>query len=281
MTNTRILFNNAADRATLTASTTAGALAVDSLKTDVKGEVWRATGTSAALTARLPSAETISCLVLPLTNMTVDGTVRVRVSADGVDLSDTAAYILDTGAVRAVVAAPDPVLGWGNTVQGANTFAYGGGACAVVWIPGAPSGAGVRVDLADPGNPAGYVEASRLAFGAYWELAINPDTGLALSIDDTDMQTRNGAGDLTTLVGTRHRRLALKLSSLSASERAKLWSVMRANGKAISLFVSVFPGCGDASLEASHQMWCRLTDTSSVAATAFTQYAAPLTFAEV
>ena len=74
----RILNNNAADRATLSASTTAGSLVVANLKTDYKSDVYRSTGTTATITATWTSNETIGVVVLPFCNLTATATIRVK-----------------------------------------------------------------------------------------------------------------------------------------------------------------------------------------------------------
>lgn len=56
MANLRIIYDNAADRATLTASTTAGALAATNLQRDEKAAIWRSTDTTATLTATWATA---------------------------------------------------------------------------------------------------------------------------------------------------------------------------------------------------------------------------------
>jgi hypothetical protein len=83
MSNMRIISDNAADRATLTASSTAGALSVTNLQTDVKSDVWRAIGTSARLTATWAALETIQGVALPFCNLSPTALMRVRVTSEG------------------------------------------------------------------------------------------------------------------------------------------------------------------------------------------------------
>lgn len=79
MPNFRILHDNAADRATLTASSAAStALGAANLRTDRKGEVWRSTGTAAALNLAWAASEQVGCVALPFCNLTPAATVRVR-----------------------------------------------------------------------------------------------------------------------------------------------------------------------------------------------------------
>ena len=80
MANLRIIYDNAADRATLTASTTAGTLGVANLQNNRKGRPWRATGTTARLGATWAAPERIGGVFLPFCNLSPTATMRVRVS---------------------------------------------------------------------------------------------------------------------------------------------------------------------------------------------------------
>lgn len=79
MANLRIIASNAARRATLSASSTAGALAVTNLQVDKKSDVWRAAGTTARITGALPVAELASGAAL-LGNFSPTTTMRLRLS---------------------------------------------------------------------------------------------------------------------------------------------------------------------------------------------------------
>lgn len=79
MANLRIIASNAARRAALVASSTAGLLAVTNLVADKKSDVWRATGTTARITGALPAAEVASGAAL-LGNFSPTATMRVRLS---------------------------------------------------------------------------------------------------------------------------------------------------------------------------------------------------------
>ena len=70
MPNLRIIHDNAADRAVLTASSQAGVLGPANLKLDRKSAVLRATGLTQRITATWPTQECIACVALILTNMT-------------------------------------------------------------------------------------------------------------------------------------------------------------------------------------------------------------------
>ena len=84
MPNLRIIFNNAADCATINASSSVGALVPDNLKNDLKSVVWRsstaAAGTtpSARIDATWSAPELIAGVALAYSNLTPQAQMRVR-----------------------------------------------------------------------------------------------------------------------------------------------------------------------------------------------------------
>lgn len=277
MSNLRIISDNAMSRASaLTASTTAGTLAASNMLTDIKGQVWRATGTTATLIASWAAGETIACVALPYCNLTPAATMRVRAYSDaGVTL------LYDSGALPASPAAAIKLQGWGAGASGVNAYAFGGGACARLWFLAVAGVKQLTVDLADVGNAAGYVEAARIVAGNYWSPTFNADYGAPLSVQDSSQHQRNDAGDLLTVIGTRSRKVSLNLSYLSASDRTALIGIVRGNGMANPLFLSLFPGSSDLELERDYQMYGKLSSISALTIQLFNAYSSPIEIEEV
>lgn len=82
MPNLRVIFDNASDRATLAASSSAANFPVSNLKLARKSDVWRATGTSARLSATWASPETVQGIALPFCNWSPTATMRVRATSE-------------------------------------------------------------------------------------------------------------------------------------------------------------------------------------------------------
>ncbi|MDC8756270.1 hypothetical protein [Janthinobacterium fluminis] len=276
MTNLRIISDNAADRAVLSVSSQAGGLGAANLLTDIKGQVWRAAGTSATLTAVWPAGERIGGVHLPFCNLSSGATVRVR----GYTWATDAAPVFDTGAVFACPALPLGVWEWGAPL-GVNAFAYGGGAHGRVWIEPSHVVQKLVIDIVDVGNAAGYVEAARLVCGYYWSPTHNADYGAPLTVIDRSAQYRNEAGDMMVSRGTQHRKQSLNLSALSAEDRAALYAIARGNGMARPLLLSVCPANADPLLEQAHQMYCRLVTSPAMSTPNYLRYAAQLDFEEI
>ena len=85
MSSLRILTDDAAASATITASTTAGALAATNVITNEPSEVWRATSTTAFLTLTFPAARSIDSVVLGWTNIAPGAVVTVELFAADAD----------------------------------------------------------------------------------------------------------------------------------------------------------------------------------------------------
>lgn len=277
MSNIRVIYNNAADRATLSASSTAGALVAANLLTDLKSVVWRGTGTTESITATWTTAELVQGVILPFTNLSSASTIRIRFYTNAADSTP----IYDSGTIPAV---PGPLLGlwgWGTLLLGANAYSYGGSSYARAWADTPYAVKKVVIDLVDSSNPSGYVEAGRLVIGNIWESSKNPDYGISVTPVDTSKHSRSGAGDLMTDLGTRHNRMALPMSNLSPDDRTSLWNILRVNGQSRPIFVSVFPGDEDSDLEQMHQLYGKLVTSPAMSMPHFRIAAATLEIEEI
>jgi hypothetical protein len=256
-TNIRIVADNAIDRATLTASSTAGALIVSNLLTDKKSEVWRATSTSATLTATWTDSESISCVALPFCNLSPTATIRVR------GYSDTAGtvQVLDTGTVSACPAPAVVPRGW-TAAQAASAYAYGGGAVARCWFT-AVSVKRLVIDIVDTSNLQGYIEAAFLLAGAYWSPEKNA-SNIGMTPVDLGQNYRTAADDLRTDAGTSHKTVQLELGRMTPADRAKLVGVLR-NSRAYPILVSGYPGSSDLELERDYTIYGKRSADSDVA----------------
>ncbi|MFZ4874204.1 hypothetical protein ACL9RI_03890 [Janthinobacterium sp. Mn2066] len=279
MPNLRILHDNAADRAALTASSQAGALGPANLQRDGKSTVLRATGTVQTITATWPTQESIACVALIFTNMTSSARMQVRGYAQPGD----SVPVLDTGNVfpcRAAVHGSFPwgalPLGW-NAYQagGVNTWSRGGGADGVAWF------APVRVrklviEVSAPQCPEGYLEISRLVAGNHWSPESNADYGAQLLVQDSSEDYRTAAGDLKTARGSTSDKLSINLSHLTPMDRARLMRILRENGKGKAMLFSLFPENADPLLEQDHMLYGKASNIDAVATPYFETYSAPL-----
>ncbi len=282
MPNLRIISDNAANRGNISATSTVGALVAANLLSDIKSSVWRAANTVATLNLVFPSSELVGGVALPFCNLTSSATIRV------IGYGDAGETVFDTGNVAACAYAPLGQFDWGRQAiggnayrrGGANDFAYGGGSCASVWFEHALVRS-LAIGLIDIDNPDGYIEASRVIAGSYWSPHYNADYGASLLAQDSSKHYRTDAGDLMTDIGTRSRKLSFNLGQLPPVERSRLMAVLRGNGMAKPVFVSLFPESDDPLLEQDHQIYGKLPEMSAVSMSNYNSYSAPLALEEV
>ena len=257
MSNLRIIHNNAADRASITASTTAGTLAAANMLTDLKGQVHRSTGTSVTYTLTWTTPETVAGVSLPACNLTADATVRARAYDAGGNL------LFDSGAQYAC---PGPALdawdwtlplnnnsfsgGLWNwpTANSGNAFAYGGAARTVVWFDSHYAASRIVIDLVDTNNAAGYIDCARVIVGGYWSPQYNAGYGAMTGLNDGSKNSRNDAGDLLTDRFATSETLKLDLHFMPSQDRARMTQIMRSTGMARPVLVAVIPDGSDPLL---------------------------------
>jgi hypothetical protein len=269
----RIIADNVLNRAVLTASTTAGLLVAANLLTDVKSDVWRATGTSATLTATWASAETVSAVALPFCNFSPTATIRVRGYSDAAGT----ALLFDTGALLACPAPAVRLRGW-TAAQAASAYAYGGGACARIWFE---SWLVLRlvVDIVDTANMQGYLEAARGVVGAFWSPS-RTISDAPFTLVDLSTHYRTDAGDMLTDAGTVHKKLPLNFGRLLSGDRTALVNILRSS-RAHPIFVSVFPGVADLVLERDYTIYGKRTQDSEIAIQYAIAYSATVELEEI
>jgi len=275
MANLRIVYSNAADRSTLTASTTAGTLVAANLLTDRKSEVWRSTGNTATLTMTWTTAETVSAVALPFCSLSSTATIRVR----GYTNTGDASPVVDSGTILACPGSYGSTY-WNGLPSGVNAYAYGGAACSDVYIT-PTSVKKIVVDIADTANSLGYIEAARLVVGAYWSPVNNVEYGVKLSVEEGSKHERSDAGDLHTDRGCVYKTLSFDLSLMPTTDRDVLWKVLRLNGMSKALYVQLTPESSDASEEQMFQIYGKLSRQSSIAYTFLNQFATQLQIEEV
>ncbi|MFA6180023.1 MAG: hypothetical protein WC696_10475, partial [Candidatus Methylopumilus sp.] len=189
-------------------------------------------------------------------------------------------YSYDSGMLPACPAAAAAVDGF-TPLQAASAYSNGGGAYARHWLSAQMPALGLAIDIKDPANLQGYVEAGRLVAGDYWSPANNPDYGASVTIMDASTHARTDAGDLWTDVGTRARKMPLQLSALPAADRTGLLGIVRRNGMSGAMLVSLFPESADLELERDHTIFGKLSSVLAMSIPYYENYAMPVEIEEV
>lgn len=267
MPNLRILHDNAADRATITASSTASGLPATNLQSDILGLVHRSVGTSVTYTLVWPTEEAVALVCIPACNLTAGATMRVRCY----DAGD--ALMHDTGAVYA---APGAVLGewdWSGPLavnafhpvpSNVNEFFAKGFGKAIVWLP-LTIARKLVVDVSDPGNPAGFIDASRLVVGAYLQPYYNAGAGASVSFIDDSQTSIAASGDLRTDRGPRRASLQFDLGWIAEADRGRVARILRDCGRHGWMLISLYPQHGNPLTEQTGTIYGKLRDARPIA----------------
>jgi hypothetical protein len=269
----RIVFDNALERAaSLTASSTAGALAAANLVNWKKSSFHRATSNSVTYTATWSAAEALSCVILPFCNLSPAATIRVRAyGADG------STVLYDSGPV---LACPAPALrprGF-TAAQAASAYAYGGGAYARHWFAQV-SAFKIVVDLVDANNLQGYIETACMVVGPYW--SPKNDTAAAPLVPlDSSENVVTGGGDTSGEVGFISREIGIDLTHLDAADRSTMLSMARTSA-VYPVLLSVFPENADPAKERDYMGLCVRSKSSEIGIRYGREYQTKVTFREV
>ena len=277
--NLRIIYQNLADSATITASSTAGITSPTNLAKDTKSLIWRsalsgASVVKANLVVNFTSA-IVGGVMLPFCNLSPTATIRVRGytgalptmggSVDVPTVSTTGTEIFDTGDV---IAAPYQVLGlwdWGAIPLGVNSYSYGGGTYGRVWLPTQKACTSLLIQISDPSSTDKYIELSRLVIGSYWSPKFNTSFGLSSTFKDLSTHERSVSGDLLTVRGIRYRSMQFDLQWLTPEDRLQFTRILKGNGISNSLAISLFPDSSeDWDKEQSHQIYGKLSQLSDI-----------------
>ncbi len=257
MPNLRIIYDNAADRAsTLTASTTSGGLVASNMLNNYKGSVHRSTDTSVTYTLTWPSIETLGGVVLPATNLSANATMRVRL------YSDTAGTTLTYDTTTNTVSSANNITSVFGPLS-VNTFAYGGLTKAAIWFNNIKTG--IRrcvIDVVDTGNASGFIDCAKLIVGNYWEPKYNFETGISKEIIDSSTSTRLYSGDLRVDRGTVHESISFNFALLPESDVEVLENILRFVGTHKYILVCLVPEYASNKMEEYYTIYGLRSNTT-------------------
>lgn len=237
MPNLRIIYSNAADSSTVTASSTAGTLVAANMLNERKVSVHRSVGVSVTYTLTWAKPQRVGGVALPATNLSQHATIRVRLYED----AEHTVPVGDSGVRQACPTSTLGLYDWGAP-RDARAFPFGGASKVAVWFPDQPSTVvACTIELSDPDNEAGYIDCSRLVVGPYWEPEKNADYGANAGVTDLSKVVRSDSGDAMTLRGPMFETMRLQMSDLKETSRGNLAKIIRSAGASRNLFYSLLP----------------------------------------
>lgn len=252
MSSLRILTDDAAPTATITASTTAGGLVAGNVATNEPAEIWRATSTTAFLTLTLTSSRSVDSVVAGWTNITPSATVTVDLFTNDAD--------------SVPVASVTPVV---------HAAAEGLPVNVAAWFGQPVPCRKLRITVA--GN-ASNVQVGRVMVGA--RLADIPvKSGVTMAFVDKSSSSRTESGSMRVDAASVHRVASLPIFANDVVAFAAL-NTMAASGKKKAAFVSLFSASDDPRQQ-SHAFIGRLADNITQSLVTSTLSESALTFEEI
>lgn len=239
----RLVIPNYADNAVLTASPAMVAtLPVESLQDDGRVITGRSVGLPAPQYIRGEWAEvkTFSSFQLIRHNISGAGTLRFKAwSGSG----RTGTLVYDSGVVTLGTIIPYGEYTYGVDVYGATLYQNWPVSLVMLWFASV-SALSFELQISDPINTDGFVEASRLSIGPYISPVRNFTFGHKLRWEDESTQERSEGGSLRTDTKEPFRVFRFTLDMLTESERASFSEFLRVVGKTRTLFLAMFPEDG-------------------------------------
>lgn len=267
----KIISDNAANRATVSATPIASGMSAASMLTDTTSQVCRAAGTSLSITMVWEVAELIGGMHFPWCNLSPTNTIRVRGFSDAAGT----VQVLDTGPVLACPWPAVKLLGGWTAATAASAYAHGGGSHARCWFANITVKR-IDVDLVDVANLQGYIEVSRIFAGEAWSPARTADFNPSVTPSGTGTSFRDGAGGRRSTRGTKFRSLSATLSHMTEADRIAMWGVLMGNGTEIPFIFSLYPNDSYPERERDHQMYCGLVATAAMRRPNFADHATQL-----
>lgn len=276
----RVLHDNIADVATLSSSNTLASLPYNNLLSDRKSKVARSTGLSWSLVATFDATKFVNCVAFAFTNMTSTATMRVRGYASESATVGTTTPDFDVTAASCCPSLVDADRQDERGGLGVNSFGLGLHSYAVRWF----TGGNVRklaIDVTDSNNPSGYIEASRLIMGRYWQPEFNPDYNVQVALDDSSKSERNDAGDLLTDRGYMYKRISMQMSQMQATDRRRFTDLARIHGVHRPVFLSIFHDDAEKHRDQQYMIYGKFSKASAIIAPTFDRYTFPIEIEEI
>jgi len=237
MSNFRVLYDNAADRATLSVANTAAGLGAANLLTDLKGEVCRVLSGTAQIVMTWGQLETVGVVAIPTSNLSSESTIRVRAYLDEAGTT----LLKDTGEVFAAPSNTVDMWDWTGLLN-VNAFSDGMSNMTQCYFDAQAAARRVVIDISDPLNT--FLDLSRLIVGGYFQTQYGANYGASVGTTDLTKNTRAASGDLRSDWGPRSNNLTVDLDLVTEFDRARVRQIL-ARGIGKFLFVSAAAGCED------------------------------------
>jgi hypothetical protein len=209
----RFLWNNLADSAAVTASSSAADHPVSNIGIRWPGRTWRSTGVAAEwVKFNLGSAQNIKALIIFNHNFQLGATVKIQANSS----DDWAAPPIDVTL----------------TVTAEKITYYWAASQAYQWW---------RISIADAGNPDGYVEIGRVFLGGYFEPTRNHDNNWSMPWIDPSVISASTGDQASADVKPGHYEFSFNFPSIKYPDNETFDIIGKTLGKYKPFFITRDP----------------------------------------
>jgi len=271
-TNMIISSTNYSDSGTVTVDDAVGTLPITNLQDRQIVKIWRNTQTTAQIDVDFGQGRIVDFAALIKHTISQTGKIRWRLS----NASDFSSTVYDSGLIDAwpVVeefgTLPWGVFSWGGYLNITVAAQYTISTFAVLSSP--VQARYLRIDISDPDNTDGYIQAGRLIAGPAYKPSINYANGVEFEFVDDSRITKSRGGQTFVDEIERFRRIRFELINLPENEMFQnvFNAIDRLRGVAQDILI--IPQPDEPTTWITQNIYGRITQTSPIVNSALTYY---------
>ena len=271
-TNMIISSTNYSDSGTITVDNAVGTLPITNLQDRQIVKIWRNTQTTAQIDIDFGQGRIVDFAALIKHTISQTGKIRWRLS----NASDFSSTVYDSGLIDAwpVVeefgTLPWGVFSWGGYLNITVAAQYTISTFAVLSSP--VQARYLRIDISDPDNADGYIQAGRLIAGPAYKPSINYANGVEFEFVDDSRITKSRGGQTFVDEIERFRRIRFELINLPENEMFQnvFNAIDRLRGVAQDILI--IPQPDEPTTWITQNIYGRITQTSPIVNSALNFY---------
>jgi hypothetical protein len=255
MANLRIIYNNVADLATITASDTASGFAASNMQNAQKTSVHRSTSTqTVTYTLTWATAQSINSIALPATNLVAGDLITVQLYETSVnDAAGVIAELVDKQACTGRLM----LLQNGNTTSTYTDFGYGGATKTSLWFTSTYLVRAMKITLTRA-TAGQAIDCARIICGKYWEPSRQVTKGIEVGTDDLSEVITTRSGNTYVDRKTISDTLSFSLDYINDVDRKTMLQLLRTWGKSGLVYVCIFPDNTNPEYTQAYSIYGRL-----------------------
>jgi hypothetical protein len=271
-TNMIISSTNYSDAGTVTVDDAVGTLPITNLQDRQIVKIWRNTQTTAQIDVDFGQGRIVDFAALIKHTISQTGKIRWRLS----NASDFSSTVYDSGLIDAwpIVeefgTLPWGVFSWGGYLNITVAAQYTISTFAVLSSP--VQARYLRIDISDPDNTDGYIQAGRLIAGPAYKPSINYANGVEFEFVDDSRITKSRGGQTFVDEIERFRRIRFELINLPENEMFQnvFNAIDRLRGVAQDILI--IPQPDEPTTWITQNIYGRITQTSPIVNSALNFY---------